>query len=90
MSIHGLLFTGWLEIMIMCPSGRHVQPRTVVYWLARNHDNVSEWASCLSTDCCFSEVFVVYWLARNHDNVSEWASCLSTDCCFSELALLKN
>ena len=30
MSIHGLLFTGWLEIMIMCPSGRHVYPRTVV------------------------------------------------------------
>ena len=55
-----LLFTGWLEIMIMCPSGHHVHPRTVVYWLARNHDNVSEWASCLSTDCCFSEVFVVY------------------------------
>jgi hypothetical protein len=26
-----LLFTGWLEIMIMCPSGRHVYPRTVVY-----------------------------------------------------------
>jgi hypothetical protein len=47
-----LLFTGWLEIMIMCPSGRHVHPRTVVYWLARNHDNVSEWASCLSTDYC--------------------------------------
>ena len=29
-----LLFTGWLENMIMCPSG----------------------ASCLSTDCCFSEL----------------------------------
>ena len=25
-----LLFTGWLEIMIMCPSGHHVYPRTVV------------------------------------------------------------
>jgi len=25
-------------------------------WLARNQDNVSEWATCLSVDCCFSEL----------------------------------
>ena len=24
--------------------------------LARNQDNVSQWATCLSTDCCFSEL----------------------------------
>ena len=25
-------------------------------WLARNQDNVSEWMTCLSADCCFSEL----------------------------------
>ena len=25
-------------------------------WLARNRDNVSEWATCLSADCCFSDL----------------------------------
>jgi len=25
-------------------------------WLAWNQDNVSEWATCLSVDCCFSEL----------------------------------
>jgi hypothetical protein len=58
-----LLFTGWLEIMIMCPSGRHVYPRTVV---SVRYLLFTEWleimimcpsgASCLSTNCCFSEL----------------------------------
>jgi hypothetical protein len=25
-------------------------------WLAWNQDNVSEWGTCLSADCCFSEL----------------------------------
>ena len=25
-------------------------------WLAWNQNNVSEWAICLSADCCFSEI----------------------------------
>jgi hypothetical protein len=42
-------------------------------WLARNHDNMSEWGDMSTAD----------WLARNHDNMSEWGDMSTADCCFS-------
>jgi hypothetical protein len=43
------------KIGMCCFSAKHVALRRKSKdWLARNQDNVSEWATCLSADCCFS------------------------------------
>ena len=42
---------------ICCFSTKHAALRRKSKdWLARNQDNVSVGATCLSTDCCFSEL----------------------------------
>ena len=44
-------------ISICCFSAKHAALRRKSKdWLARNQDNVSVWATCLSADCCFSEL----------------------------------
>ena len=45
------------EIGICCFTAKHAAlKRKSKDWLARNQDNVFEWATCLSADCCFSEL----------------------------------
>ena len=45
------------EIGICCFSAKYeALRRKSKDWLARNQDNVSEWATCLFADCCFSEL----------------------------------
>jgi len=45
------------KIGICCFSAKHAALRRKSKdWLVRNQDNVSEGATCLSTDCCFSEL----------------------------------
>ena len=45
------------KIGICCFSAKHTALRRKSKdWLARNQDNVSEWGTCLSADCCFSEL----------------------------------
>jgi len=44
------------EIGICCFSSKHVALwRKSKVWMARNQNNVSEWATCLLADCCSSE-----------------------------------
>ena len=45
------------RIGICCFSAKHAALRRKSKdWLARNQNNVSEWATCLPVDCCFSEL----------------------------------
>ena len=45
------------QLSICCFSVKHAAlSRKSKDWLARNHDNVSEWGDSLSADCCFSEL----------------------------------
>jgi hypothetical protein len=45
------------QIGIYCFSAKHAALwRKNKDLLARNQDNVSEWATCLSADCCFREL----------------------------------
>jgi hypothetical protein len=45
------------KIGICCFSAKHTAIRRKCKdWMSRNQDNVSEWATCLSVNCCFSEL----------------------------------
>ena len=45
------------KIGICCFSSKHATLRSKIKdWLARNQNNVSSGATCLSADCCFSEL----------------------------------
>jgi hypothetical protein len=45
------------KIGICCLSAKHAALRSKSKdWLAQNQDNVSAWATCLSADCCLSEL----------------------------------
>ena len=45
------------KIGICCFFAKHTALRRKSKdWLARNQDNVSEWATCLFVNCCFSEI----------------------------------
>ena len=45
------------RIGMCCFSAKYVALRRKgKNWLARNQNNASEWVTCLSADCCFSEL----------------------------------
>jgi hypothetical protein len=45
------------KIDIYCFSAKHTALRRKIKdWFAGNQANVSEWATCLSADCCFSDL----------------------------------
>jgi hypothetical protein len=51
--------TKYYTIGICCLSAKHAAlKRKSKDWLGLNQ-HMSEWASCLSTDCCFSELSVL-------------------------------